>query len=38
MLAPSAGCDCQMLAIMIADSIDLASKERTSEPLKTAGH
>lgn len=38
MLAPSAGCDCQMLAIVIADSIDLAAHQRSTETPKTAGH
>ncbi len=32
MLAPSAGCDCQMLAIVIADSLALAPKETKAPP------
>jgi hypothetical protein len=35
MLAPGAGCDCQMLAIVIADSLDLAPQE-TAKTVPTA--
>ncbi len=28
MLAPGAGCDCQMLAIVIADNLELARAEK----------
>ncbi len=38
MLAPGAGCDCQMLAIMIADSIDLARKDGAEHPPTIKGN
>ncbi|WP_404711326.1 hypothetical protein [Sphingomonas sp. MMS24-J13] len=38
MLAPSAGCDCQMLAIMIADSFELASKDMPKPAPTVTGH
>lgn len=38
MLAPGAGCDCQMLAIVIADSLALASKDVPKPAPTTSGH
>ena len=38
MLAPSAGCDCQMMALMIADEIEAARESAIAQVAKPAQH